>query len=469
TQAGFDFGIATNGNDIIDFAQLPSSEIAQLQGSPSTDAIVLLGGNDIAVDDAAGRIYFGNAGDDVINGGGGADTLAGGQNNDRLEGGTENDLLFGNLGGDNLLGGDGDDTILGGQDNDILLGEGGNDVLGGERGFDTLTGGTGSDQFILASSGVQGTDVVTDFQDGVDKVRLPDGVSFANLQIQASSTSTLIFLNGAQLMTLSNVASSLIGSDDFVGGSSTPPPSGDPGNSPGDALNLGVLTGTQILNDFVGSVDRNDFYRFEVTQPSDINYLIDGLSDTIDSQIILDRNNNGEVDSGESISDTWSSSSSISNDITLGVGTYFLRIFTPGDRDNTSYSLTLSQEARNITTPSDPGNNLNTALNLGVLGGDLLLNDFSGSVDRDDFYRFELVETSDVSYFVDGLSDTIDSQIIFDSNNNGEVDSGESISDTWSSSSSISNDITLGAGTYFLRIFTPGDRDNTAYSLRLSV
>ncbi len=431
TQGGFDFGIASDSDNILDFSQLPSGEISQLQGSLSTDAIVLLGGNDIAMDDAAGRIYFGNAGNDVINGG------------------------------------DGEDTMLGGQDNDMLTGESGNDVLSGDRGFDTLTGGGGADQFLLAASAQQGSDIITDFQDGVDKIRLPDGVSFANLQVQASGTSTLILQNGEQLAVLSDVASSSIGRDDFVGGSSSPPtPSGDPGDTLSTALNLGALSGNFSYEEFVGTTDRNDFYRFDIPATSNFSYRIDGLSDTIYSKLIFDANNNGEVESSEDLIYD-AGSRVVSGSSNLGAGTYFLQVYTGYSDDNTSYSLSLETTPRTITTPADPGNQLSEALNLGSLSGTINFTDFVGTVDRNDFYRFDIPATSNFSYRIDGLSDTIYSKLIFDANNNGEVESSEDLIYD-AGSSVVSGSSNLGAGTYFLQVYTGYSDDNTSYSLSLS-
>ncbi|AQS38244.1 putative calcium-binding protein [Shewanella psychrophila] len=82
---------------------------------------------------------------------------------------------------------DGEDTIYGGEGNDLLFGQGGNDVLIGGLGDDiligglgddTLTGGTatndiGADTFVW-SAGSTGTDHITDFNLGEDKLDLSD-------------------------------------------------------------------------------------------------------------------------------------------------------------------------------------------------------------------------------------------------------------------------------------------------------
>ena len=90
----------------------------------------------------------GNDADNYIDGGGGNDTLRGGRGNDVLDGGT------------------GDDALYGGEGEDLLR-------IG--RGNDTATGGAGADTFEFYGS-VIGANVVTDFEPGVDKLRLDDAL-----------------------------------------------------------------------------------------------------------------------------------------------------------------------------------------------------------------------------------------------------------------------------------------------------
>lgn len=117
-----------------------------------------------------------------------ADTLFGGIGVDDPNDGSEqifgfegNDKLYGNAGNDTIYGGgaivdpaSGNDTIYGGLGNDIIYGNGGNDLISGADGndilygglgVDTLTGGIGADVFY-----VQTSDIITDFQQGIDIV-----------------------------------------------------------------------------------------------------------------------------------------------------------------------------------------------------------------------------------------------------------------------------------------------------------
>ncbi|WP_309494743.1 tetratricopeptide repeat protein [Phormidium yuhuli] len=162
---GFDFGLATSGNDTIFMDDLSGEKLNRLQSSPLTDAIALLDGDDYLVNNDVGRILFGNEGDDTI------------------------------------IGGAGDDTIFGGQGNDFLVGGEGNDILSGDRGFDTLTGGGGSNQFIVAPS-ADDRDVITDFTVGRDKMILREGVTLGDIQIQNTAVGTLILQDGAALSIL---------------------------------------------------------------------------------------------------------------------------------------------------------------------------------------------------------------------------------------------------------------------------
>ncbi len=122
-------------------------------------------------------------------GGLGDDTVTGNGVANRLGGRSGNDSLLGLAGDDTLIGGAGDDALQGGQDNDRLNGGGDNDTLDGGAGDDILNGGDGNDE-INSGSGVRdvlfggagedlfvfddgtGRDVLRDFQDDVDEIRL---------------------------------------------------------------------------------------------------------------------------------------------------------------------------------------------------------------------------------------------------------------------------------------------------------
>jgi VCBS repeat-containing protein len=158
------------------------------------------------------------------NGGNGNDSLTGTAGEDQLNGGNGNDVLSG-LGGHDLLnGGNGADTLHGGSGNDILIGENGNDllfggdgrdVLAGGNGNDALNGGAGADIFQFGKGG--GSDTVSDFEVGVDRLALEDGISVAGSQTgdvngDGVLDTTVVFTNGGGSAVLLGVSDfSLVG------------------------------------------------------------------------------------------------------------------------------------------------------------------------------------------------------------------------------------------------------------------
>ena len=143
-----------------------------LSGGAGDDAVFGGQGNDT---------LLGNDGNDTMGGGFGTDSLLGGLGDDSLGGGTGADTLVGGAGNDSIGGGEGDDSISGGIGDDFLAGGGRNDtvdggegadVLNGGAGNDVLTGGAGADVFVFNALVAGEQDVITDFEDGIDLIRM---------------------------------------------------------------------------------------------------------------------------------------------------------------------------------------------------------------------------------------------------------------------------------------------------------
>ncbi|NEQ53876.1 MAG: multifunctional hydrolase/phosphatase/nucleotidase, partial [Leptolyngbya sp. SIO3F4] len=133
------------------------------------------------------QIISGGDGDDVLRGDlnnrspqgseGGDDAIFGGAGNDRIGGKGGNDLLFGDEGDDQIWGDDGDDLLSGGLGNDTLTG-------------DNFSGGQGSDTFAFAVG--HGTDIITDFEVGIDTIGLLGDLSFGAITQEVQGNDLLL-------------------------------------------------------------------------------------------------------------------------------------------------------------------------------------------------------------------------------------------------------------------------------------
>jgi len=186
-----------------------------------------------------------NPGDDTIYGTANPDTLYAGSGDDAVWGLDGDDILYGEAGDDIIDGGGGGDKLYGGDDNDILYGsdnfdelygEDGDDILDGGDGKDRLYGGNGNDIFIGrpgdGSDGFVTTNVLYDFEDGVDKIRLEGGLNFSNLSITQGTKGsfsvggytfhydyrnhTLVKAGSEYLFTITNTQHNTLTSEDFI-------------------------------------------------------------------------------------------------------------------------------------------------------------------------------------------------------------------------------------------------------------
>ena len=88
-----------------------------------------------------------------------------------------------------------------------------NNLLG-NKGNDSFSGAQGSDRFVLAPR--NGRDIIQDFEDGIDLLRLDGGLAFENLTLTEESGSTVITFGNQPLALVSGVASSLLTPEDFL-------------------------------------------------------------------------------------------------------------------------------------------------------------------------------------------------------------------------------------------------------------
>ncbi len=109
-------------------------------------------------------------------------------------------------------------NIIGSAYDDTLIGDNQSNVIRGGEGNDWLLGDAGEDTFILASG--EGTNTIADFETGIDRIGLSDGLEFEQLLISpgsdANQTQIAIADTGESLAILLGIDSSMINADDFI-------------------------------------------------------------------------------------------------------------------------------------------------------------------------------------------------------------------------------------------------------------
>ncbi|MBD2461908.1 cadherin-like domain-containing protein [Oscillatoria sp. FACHB-1407] len=124
------------------------------------------------------------------------------------------DRLLGTNTNDTLLGLDGNDTLMGRDGSDVLKGGRGNDTLIGEGGRDRLLGGLGRDIFVLQAK--SGLDIIQDFKNGQDRLRLTGRLRFQDLTLRRQGRHVLIGTRQESLALLQGVAIAQINAADFA-------------------------------------------------------------------------------------------------------------------------------------------------------------------------------------------------------------------------------------------------------------
>ncbi|MBX9257735.1 hypothetical protein H1Q63_28070, partial [Desmonostoc muscorum CCALA 125] len=252
--------------------------------------------------------------------------------------------------------------------------------------------------------------------------------------------------------------------------SAPPSISSNPGNTLSTAYNIGTLTGTQTIKEFVGNVDPIDYYKFSLTATNNITLLLSGVTQYyVNAAIYYDSNNNGLIESGEQLYyDYARDGRNAQITTTLGAGNYYVGI-SANTNVNSNYSLQLSATSAPPSISSNPGNTFSTAYNIGLLTGSQTFTEFVGNVDPIDYYKFSLTGTNDISLLLSGVTQNyLDAKIYYDSNNNGLIDTGEQIYSDYAGESRNSQVTrTLQAGNYYVEISQDSNNINSNYSLQL--
>ena len=207
-------------------------------GGAGDDLLQDSDGNDVLNGGEGNDSLFGGNGNDILISGGGANSGSGGDGNDAFHVSSSGNILSGDAGIDtvsytrmtaplpgqpsvhadlagtpdtlagafgfgdtnddlttieNVIGSNGNDFIAGNAQSNILRGGLGDDVLMGRGNADTLVGGEGADLFVFNAADTS-SDVIRDFQDGLDHIALVAStfgdISAENIASRFSATAT---------------------------------------------------------------------------------------------------------------------------------------------------------------------------------------------------------------------------------------------------------------------------------------
>jgi len=247
---------------------------------------------------------------------------------------------------------------------------------------------------------------------------------------------------------------------------------GDPQayNNMSKARSLGTLAGeTPYIEDGFGITsggDISDYFKFTMSTAGQLSavaftnsyYSRDTQAPNL--SIVQDLNNNQRLDTGEIIT-PFSVGSLTAN---LAAGTYFLRV--GGNGGQSAYSLRLVSDYS--------GKTLGTARPLAAISGttppnqifqDYIEQFFDAFSDVNDFYRFDLASTYEVTLNTTGVAgEDLSLSLIKDVNNNGVIDAGDILATSNALNSPTENlSRLLEAGRYFARV--QGVNGSTNYTL----
>ncbi|MGB3509917.1 MAG: pre-peptidase C-terminal domain-containing protein [Microcoleaceae cyanobacterium] len=265
-----------------------------------------------------------------------------------------------------------------------------------------------------------------------------------------------------------------------IEGTDTPDPVGDPPPPPNTTLSaaqeLGVLNEDLELQDFVGEREPNDYYRFTLPSNGQLSVTLGAVTEDAEFQLIKDFNNNGIINEGDDDILRQRRATSTDNatiEQAIQSGTYYVRVFPRFSSNNTNYDLGFSFLPQPSTTPVNPGNNLNTALDIGELGTEpRRFTDFIGVTDEFDVYQFTVNSNSDVNITLGAVTEDAEVRLINDFNNNGVIDQGDGDILRQRRATSTDNatiEQAIQAGTYYVSVFPRFSGNNTNYDLTISI
>jgi len=238
-----------------------------------------------------------------------------------------------------------------------------------------------------------------------------------------------------------------------------------------------LLRERQVFNDLVSSLDDNqDSYFFRIDQTIELRVQLTDLDDDVLLGLFTDFDGNGEFDADEILRVDRDADSNRDGNIDITIsnggfpglrsGEYFIVVATDDTDDeseSTRYTLTVEATATPPTTINDPGTLPFFGSSIGTINGRQTVREFVGTLDRNDYYSFNLEQISDLSIQLNDLQDdaqlelgTVDTFGIPIQRIEWDIDDG-----------TRDRNITtpLASGRYYIRVYTDDEFDNTNYTL----
>ena len=219
-----------------------------------------------------------------------------------------------------------------------------------------------------------------------------------------------------------------------------PPPADQAGDGPGEALALGDVTGSSVVQEeWIGAGDFADYYSFSVSESSTVTVTMDGMSSDADISL--------EDDFGSVLaSSAEGGTNSEYMEVLLEPGEYYIAVVPFSG--NTNYVIEVSAEPAGPAPEDGAGNSTGDARAVTLSPGETVeLRDWVGPADVSDYYTFDLTAPGSFRLILDELTSDADVELL----------SGDGF--TVLSSSLLAGPEAeqiqqqLSAGTYFVRVY----------------
>ena len=203
--AGRDLFIGGNGIDEVSYIGSPIGLTATMVSAAGSSGEAMHDRFFSGIEILRGSLFddtlLGNRDDNTIFGESGNDKIWGGEDQNELNGGAGNDTLVGAENG-NLGGFNAGDTLIGGSGQDSLIGRDGADIY---------TGGADADIFQFDVD--DGNNIITDFENGTDSVKIEGNLSFSDVSIQQNGSDALVSFGATNVTLLNTLVGDLDASD----------------------------------------------------------------------------------------------------------------------------------------------------------------------------------------------------------------------------------------------------------------